>query len=231
MAAVKIRRLCIRLHLTVTVFLIYELVGQVYSKPVVVSGGAAPQSSSVLQNHDFKLLAMPIWARKAGGNWKPELARESLAVRNPDVYLREIGNILEAHDADEQEQAVEKRKFEEPESIAEKVANHKVLEEELQSELERETGKSSKEKVESQQEKGESHQEKEEEEDEYEYEYDELLPEEQECPEDQFWHIRGLKCVPYDCPGGNTWRDSKTGDCILKYYGYRNRWRSRPWRP
>lgn len=225
LATIKISRLCVRLQLTVTVFLLYQSFGQVYTKPVVVSGGAAPQSSSVLQNHDFKLLAMPIWARKAGGNWKPELAREALGGGNgnPEISLKEIGDILEAADVDEEEQAMEKRNFEESGAISEAAANHQLHEEQLQSEQERETVKSSAEKDESQQEK--------EDDDEYEYEYDELQPEEQECPEDQFWHIRGLKCVPYDCPGGNTWRDSKTGDCILKYYGYRNRWRSRPWRP
>lgn len=65
------------------------------------------------------------------------------------------------------------------------------------------------------------------------YTYDNWEDEDPECPEDQFYHIRGKQCVPLTCPGGNLWRDRDTGMCILKRYGPRRKdWRNpRQWRP
>lgn len=54
----------------------------------------------------------------------------------------------------------------------------------------------------------------------YEDYYHEL--EEPECEEGFYWHIRGLKCVPVDCPRGNQFRDRHTGDCLLRQYGFNN---------
>jgi len=39
--------------------------------------------------------------------------------------------------------------------------------------------------------------------------------EDQECPTGQYWHIRGRRCVPFRCRGGNQYRDSATGQCII----------------
>lgn len=56
--------------------------------------------------------------------------------------------------------------------------------------------------------------------------------EEPYCPEDMFWHVRGFSCVPYDCPGGNQYRDKHTGECTLQRYGVmQNDWLGRPLRP
>ncbi len=45
---------------------------------------------------------------------------------------------------------------------------------------------------------------------------------ESQCSEDMYWHARSFKCVPYDCPGGNQYRDKHSGDCLLKVYGNQN---------
>lgn len=37
---------------------------------------------------------------------------------------------------------------------------------------------------------------------------------EETCPSDQFWHIRGMRCVPFKCPRANWMRDWKTGECL-----------------
>lgn len=53
-------------------------------------------------------------------------------------------------------------------------------------------------------------------------EYDEYYfpgSDEQQCPGGYYWHVRGFKCVPFECPGGNQFRDKHTGDCTLRSYG------------
>ncbi|CAL8094406.1 unnamed protein product [Orchesella dallaii] len=65
---------------------------------------------------------------------------------------------------------------------------------------------------------------------EYYDEYDYHEPEEPECPDGHFYHIRGLMCVPFDCPGGNQFRNKHTGECILRKYGVTETERSRPLR-
>jgi len=47
------------------------------------------------------------------------------------------------------------------------------------------------------------------------------------CPEDQFWHLRGKQCVPLRCPEGISKRNSKTGECVDLFVGWGSRGRRR----
>jgi hypothetical protein len=38
---------------------------------------------------------------------------------------------------------------------------------------------------------------------------------EKECPDGEFWNIRGRRCVPLRCRGGNQYRDKETGQCVI----------------
>lgn len=211
-------RIRLRRYFTITMLLLYEATYQVHGVPVGISGGAAPHLSSLLENPEYHKpqVMMPIWARKAGGNWRAELVQDlvkdlTTTGRNTEEYVP-VGENENFQDTDDVSDPNIKRAEDNSEQIREKPTQDKShLEENVE-----EKG------VEANAQKSD---------DDYAYDYDEIRPEEQECPEDKYWHIRGLKCVPFDCPGGNAWRDRDTGDCILKYYGYRNRWRSRPWRP
>lgn len=49
----------------------------------------------------------------------------------------------------------------------------------------------------------------------FEYEYDD-----EDCPEDKFWHIRGKRCVPLKCYKRR--RDYDTGECKKKSKKYSN---------
>ncbi|XP_021960561.1 uncharacterized protein LOC110856382 isoform X2 [Folsomia candida] len=40
--------------------------------------------------------------------------------------------------------------------------------------------------------------------------------EEVDCPSRQFWHIRGQRCVPLVCIGGNRFRDPASGECLIR---------------
>jgi hypothetical protein len=40
--------------------------------------------------------------------------------------------------------------------------------------------------------------------------------EEGECGDEEFWHIRGHRCVPYVCPRGNSKRNFETGVCLYE---------------
>lgn len=44
-------------------------------------------------------------------------------------------------------------------------------------------------------------------------------PDDAQCSQEEFWHVRGLRCVPYECPGGNQFRNMNTGECMLKSFG------------
>lgn len=228
MTSQKINRVHTRFHFAVIVLLLHGL-GEVIGFPVVVSGGAAPLSTAALQSHNSNklLITMPVWAKKAGGNWRPELVQIKDAAtdplnngnqHDPDYTLGRSENENLSEDLDVETTRVSTA----DESGSSFAANkqHGRQQQQQHRSMESERTKVSTEEESKQDDKD----------GEYEYEYDELHPEEEECPEDKFWHVRGLKCVPFDCPGGNTWRDRNTGDCILKYYG-RSRWRSRPWRP
>lgn len=48
----------------------------------------------------------------------------------------------------------------------------------------------------------------------YSYETEYYDSAETECPEDQFWHIRGRRCVPFECPRANWLRNKQTGMCL-----------------
>jgi hypothetical protein len=50
---------------------------------------------------------------------------------------------------------------------------------------------------------------------------------EEECPETQFWHIRGQKCVPVHCPEVVSKRNPHTGECVFRYVGIGSRGRRR----
>jgi len=51
--------------------------------------------------------------------------------------------------------------------------------------------------------------------------------EEPECGESEYWHIRGMRCVPVSCPGGNNWRDVHSGECILRKHRGSGKWRKK----
>lgn len=47
--------------------------------------------------------------------------------------------------------------------------------------------------------------------------------EERDCGDTHFWHLRGRRCVPLQCPGGNAYRSPENGECILRRYKGRRR--------
>ncbi len=40
--------------------------------------------------------------------------------------------------------------------------------------------------------------------------------EEVDCPPGKFYNIRGMRCVPIKCVGGNRFRDKETGECLIR---------------
>lgn len=168
-----------------------------------------PTSGFVIksENSPEVLVKMPVWARKAGGNWRPELMQH-YRDHHPDKKSEpvEVINI-------NQEPEVEKSQEEE---LEENISTTKENEEAQIYEEDDADGGSL--QLISGSEEGPEE------------------SEEERCPDRMYFHIRGRRCVPLTCPGGNQWRDQVTGECILKRYGFKHRGRKtyggrHYWRP
>ncbi|CAL8094409.1 unnamed protein product [Orchesella dallaii] len=189
----RVNPLIVHSYSFVFIFLLYEARFGTSATPLHVS-----ETLSFPQANSYKsALVMPVWARKAGGNWRPELLQEidKETILNSKDLVPDQDDTLDSYLSGAKRTGVTSTQLEE--------------EEKNENEGQDET-------------------------DEDDYVDDDWDAEEPECEDGMYYHVRGKRCVPLRCPGGNTWRDRDTGECILKHYRspYRNRWRSsRPWRP